>query len=232
MPAPTVAVLSSIGLFAGLDATTLEAVIAAAHTRHAPAGGFFFHQGAPATAFFVLLTGRVRLSQVTPEGHQVVMHFFGPGDGFAIVAALGHLAYPASAEALEDAAALAWDGDAFSALMGRFPDLAANGMRLMAQRMREFQDRMRELSTERVERRIARAVLRLVGQAGRKTDAGILLDLPLSRQDLAELTGTTLYTVSRTLSDWEDRGIVDAGRKRLTVRDPHALVAIAEDLPG
>jgi CRP-like cAMP-binding protein len=197
-----------------------------------PAGAFFFHQGAPATSFYLLLEGRVRLSQVTAEGQQVVMHFFGPGEGFAIVAALGHLAYPASAEVIEDAAALAWEGEAFGTLMAEIPRLATNAMNLLARRMREFQDRMRELATERVERRIARTVLRLAGQSGRKTDAGILVDLPLSRQDLAEMAGTTLYTVSRTLSDWEARGIVTAGRKRVVIREPHGLVAIAEDLPA
>ncbi len=226
------AALAQIDLFGGLDAAALDAVIAAAQTRHVPAGGFFFHQGAPATTFYVLREGRVRLSQVTPEGQQVVMHFFGPGDGFAIVAALGHAAYPASAEVLEDAVALAWDGEAFSGLMAGMPRLAGNAMQLLAHRMREFQDRMRELATERVERRIARAVLRLAGQAGRKTDAGILVDLPLSRQDLAEMAGTTLYTVSRTLSDWEAQGIVATGRKRVVILHPHALVAIAEDLPA
>jgi CRP-like cAMP-binding protein len=232
MPTPSPAALAGVNLFDGLDDATLEAVIAASRRVRAPAGGFFFHQGAPATAFYVLVSGRVRLSQVTPEGNNVVMHFFGPGEAFAIIAALGHLAYPASAEVLEDAEAMAWDGEAFSALSARFAPLSANVMKLMAQRMREFQDRMRELSTERVERRIARALLRLAGQSGRKTDAGILVDLPLSRQDLAEMSGTTLYTVSRTLSDWEARGIVTAGRKRVVIRDPHGLVAVAEELGG
>jgi len=228
---PSPAALARVDLFDGLDDAARQAVIAAGRRVAVPAGGFFFHQGAPATTFYVLLAGRVRLSQVTADGQQVVMHFFGPGDGFAIVAALGHLAYPASAEVLEDAAAIAWDGEAFGALLTTVPGLAANTMRLMSRRMREFQDRMRELATERVERRVARALLRLAGQAGRKTEEGILVDLPLSRQDLAEMAGTTLYTASRTLSEWEARGIVAAGRKRVVIRDPHGLVAIAEDLP-
>jgi CRP-like cAMP-binding protein len=97
--------------------------------------------------------------------------------------------------------------------------------------VRDFQDRVRELSTERVERRIARALIRLVRQAGKKVQEGVLIDLPLSRQDLAEMSGTTLFTVSRTLSQWESKGLIQSGRERVVVRNPHGLVSIAEDLP-
>jgi CRP-like cAMP-binding protein len=87
------------------------------------------------------------------------------------------------------------------------------------------------VATERVERRIAHALLRLVRQAGRRVEAGVEIDFPLSRQDVAEMTGTTLHTVSRTLSAWESQGIVESGRQQVVIRKPHALVAIAEDLP-
>jgi CRP-like cAMP-binding protein len=87
------------------------------------------------------------------------------------------------------------------------------------------------LATERVERRIAHGLLRLARQIGRDVDGGVLIDLTLSRQDIAEMTGTTLYTVSRTLSGWEQRGIVRTGRERVLVRRLDELQAIAEDLP-
>jgi len=77
---------------------------------------------------------------------------------------------------------------------------------------------------------VARALLRLINQSSRKVDAGILIDFPLSRQDLAEITGTTLHTVSRILSAWEQRGIVTSGRRKIVITRPRALVSIAEDL--
>ena len=83
-----------------------------------------------------------------------------------------------------------------------------------------------------MERRIAHTLLRLIRYAGRKVDRGVLLDLPLTRQDLAEMTGTTLYTVSRVLSRWETEGIIESERQQVLVRIPHKLVAIAEDLPS
>ena len=85
------------------------------------------------------------------------------------------------------------------------------------------------MSTERVEQRIAHALLRLVNQSGRKTEEGIEIDFPLSREDVAEMTGTTLHTVSRLLSKWESEGLVTGGRQRIIVKDPHALFLIAEN---
>jgi CRP-like cAMP-binding protein len=86
--------------------------------------------------------------------------------------------------------------------------------------------------TERVERRIARALLRLAHDAGRRVEGGVEIDFPLSRQDLAQMTGTTLFTVSRTLSAWETDGLIATGRRRVTILKPHGLVRIAEDLPS
>jgi CRP-like cAMP-binding protein len=95
-------------------------------------------------------------------------------------------------------------------------------------RLQDSHTRVLEMSTQQVERRIAQAVLRLANQAGRKTEHGILIDFPISRQDIAEMTGTTLHTVSRTLSGWEDQGLIEGGRQRIVVRDPHRLVMLAE----
>jgi CRP-like cAMP-binding protein len=115
--------------------------------------------------------------------------------------------------------------------MERYPQISLNGLRLIAGRFRELQDRYRELATERVEQRVARALVRLTRQVGKRTEEGVLIDLPLSRQDLGEMTGTTLYTVSRIMSRWEQAGLVVTGRERIVIRNPHGLVIIAEDLP-
>lgn len=223
--------LAGCPLFDGLETNELRQIVAVATRRRVRAGGFFYHQGDPATLYYVLLAGRVRVQQLTPEGNQVILHLVSAGEAFGVVAAVLGGEFPASAEALEEAEALAWNGDVMRGLMTQYAPLAVNLLRLTAGRLHELQNRYRELATERVERRIARAVLRLARQAGRRTPEGILIDLPLSRQDLAEMTGTTLYTVSRTLAAWDQAGLVEAGRERLLIRRSHGLVAIAEDLP-
>jgi CRP/FNR family transcriptional regulator, nitrogen oxide reductase regulator len=107
--------------------------------------------------------------------------------------------------------------------------MAMNAMRIMAEQVQELQERFRLVSTERVERRLERTLIRLSSQAGCKIDEGILIDLPLTRQDLAEMTGTTLFTVSRILSAWEEQGLVISKRERVILRSPHGLIKIIED---
>lgn len=220
------------GLFHGLAPSDIAAIIATAQRRHVPRHGCFFHQGAPAAALHVLVQGRTKLVQTTAEGHQVVVRIVGAGDMFGGVALLGDAVYPATAEAISASEALVWRSPVMARLIDRHPALAVNALRVLAHRLGELQDRYRELATERVERRIARALVRLARQAGRRDDAGLVIDMELTRQDLAELTGTTLYTVSRVVSGWQERGLVDSRRARVVIRDPHGLVAIAEDLPA
>jgi CRP-like cAMP-binding protein len=114
--------------------------------------------------------------------------------------------------------------------MERHPRLALNALRFVAARLHELQVQYRQLATEKVERRVARALLRLVQQAGRRIDSGVVIDLPLSRDDIAQMTGTTLYTVSRIISRFEADGMLEAGRQRIVIRQPHALATVADDL--
>ena len=88
------------------------------------------------------------------------------------------------------------------------------------------------MSTEQVERRIAHALLRLAQQAGRKVEAGVQIDFPITRQDVAEMTGATMFTVSRVLSAWESQGLVAGGRQKIMIREPHKLLLLAEGSPG
>jgi CRP-like cAMP-binding protein len=218
-------------LFRGMDDESLLEIVRAGRLRRVKKGAFYFHEGDPARILYVLVQGRVKFTQVTPEGHQVLVRVSGPGEVFGAVAALGDAVHPAAGEATAESAAIGWSSDVISALMERFPKMAINVVRFLAGRVKEFQDRYRELATERVERRVAHALLRLAGQIGRKVEGGILIDLTLSRQDIAEMTGTTIFTVSRTLSGWEGQGIIESGRERVLVRDSAALTAIADDFP-
>jgi CRP-like cAMP-binding protein len=224
-------ILANVQFFAGLEGGELEQVVQAARMTRVEVDTYLYFEGDPADELHVLLQGNIRLSQLTPEGQQVILRYASSGEAFGIIAVLSGTNYPVTAQAVEECLVLAWGETEMNGLMAAIPRLALNAMKIMAAHLREFQDRIRELSTERVEQRIARAVLRLARQSGRKTEEGILLDLPVSRQDLAELTGTTLYTVSRTLSGWEQQGLIKSGREEIIILFPHGLVAIAEDLP-
>ncbi len=193
-------------------------------------GEFFFFQGDPAAYAYILVSGRAKLLQTNPAGQQVNLRTISEWQVFGALGAVRENAtYPASAQALEQSTALAIKSDYLHEMMQTRPYLSFDLMKLMTGYIQEMQERYRELATEKVERRIARALLRLTEKMGVKTEDGYI-ELSFTRQDLAEMSGTTLYTVSRVLSEWERHGLVEAGRERVTIRNPHGIVQIAEEL--
>lgn len=221
--------LQRVGLFQGLTVTELWAVYRAGRLVDVTPGEFIFHQGDPAHILYVLSIGQVKMTQLGPEGHQVLVRIVNASEDFGTVAVFSDIPYPLSAQASEHCVLLAWEKETVTRLLSTYPRMALNALRLLAERFKDLQDRYRELATERVERRVARTVLRLVQQLGRGEEGEVVLTL--SRQDLAEMTGTTLFTVSRILSQWEQRGLVETGREKVMIRDAHGLTTIAEDFP-
>ncbi len=230
-PSDLVELLARGDFFRDLAPSDLADVLAAARERRLADDATVFREGEPADRFCVVSAGRLKLTQLGADGNEVILRFVGPGEATAALAIFEGADYPLTARAVGATTVLEWGRDAVQEMLRRHPALAVNTVRLLSGRLREVQERFRELATERVAQRIARALVRLVRQVGRKVDGGVLIDLPLSRQNLAELTGTTLFTVSRVLSKWEELGILESGRERVVVTSPHALVAIAEDLP-
>lgn len=226
--------LSDVSLFRGLTGADLTRIVQAATVCHLKPSTVLFRDGAAATALYVVAEGRFKVTQVTVGGQELLLHFVGPGQMMGGTALLGNASYRVTAAAVEPSCVLSWSSTSMSQFLVRHPRLAQNALRLMAERIVELQDRCRELSTELVDRRVARALLRLAQQTGKKVEGGILLGVQLSRQDLAEMTGTTLYTASRILSRWTQDGLIKAGRQKVLLCKPHALVCIAEDLlsPG
>ena len=221
-----------IDLFQGLSEADLRSIVQSAHCIRLNAGEFFFFQGDPAERMFVLIEGRVKLSQTGIEGQQVLIRIITSVNLFALVAMTQAETYPINAQAAEDCQAIFWTRTQLMTFVIQMPILAMNAMRIMAEQLKEMQDRFRQATTERVERRLARTIIRLAVQAGKKVTEGILIDLPVTRQDLAEMSGTTLYTASRILSQWEEQGLVINGREKVIVRDPQGLINIAEDIPS
>jgi len=218
-------------LFRDLTLDEQTTIITNGQLTRVRADEYFFHQGEEALNLHILVEGRAKLTKVTADGDQILVDYFGPGDGLGIFVALSDMSYPLSAQAIEECLSVAWHRETMRQLMRRYPTLALNGVEMIGRRFAALQDRYLELSTERVEQRVARALLRLVRQYGRRVEQGVLIDMPLTRQDLAEMTGTNVYNVSRILSRWEREGLVESSRMQVTLRRAHELVAIAEDLP-
>jgi CRP/FNR family transcriptional regulator, nitrogen oxide reductase regulator len=221
--------LRQVSVFQNATDEDLKLIAQQGIERSIEEGEFFFFQGDPAAYLYVLISGRAKLMQTNPAGQQVNLRTINEWQMFGALGAVRERAtYPASAQALENSTALAIKSETMHELMQTRPYLSFDLMKLMTSYIQEMQERYRELATEKVERRIARCLLRLASQMGTKSEGGI--ELSFTRQDLAEMSGTTLYTVSRILSDWERQGLVKAGRERVLIRNPHGVVSIAEEL--
>lgn len=220
-----VRLLAKTTFFHGMQKAEIEASLRYARRQQGEAGSYLFHQGDPAARYFVLLQGRIQLTQLTTEGQQIVVHLLQPGEEVAIVAAFPGALYPLTAEALTNYQVLAWDQDALQTLLDLYPRLALNGLRMVTGRFVELQHRYLELATQRVERRVARTLIRLADKSNHAPNG---LQIAITRQTLAEMTGTTLYTVSRTCRSWEEKGLIHSQREQLTICDYSALSAIAE----
>jgi CRP-like cAMP-binding protein len=222
--------LRQVIVFQNATDDDLEQIVQNGITRSVEEGEYFFFQGDAAQYLYVLTRGQVKLLQTNPSGQQVNLRTIYPWQMFGALGAVrgAGAAYPANAQALESSTALAIESLFIKEMMQTRPYLAFDLMKLMTSYIQEMQARYRELATERVEQRIARALLRLTVQSGQKAEEGI--ELAFSRRDLAEMSGTTLYTVSRVLAEWERQALVKAGREQVRITDPHGLVRIAEGL--
>lgn len=220
-------ILDQTELFRDIPHEDLQKIRALGFSKRAAQHDVIFHQGDEAAKVYVLLDGRLRATQTTLDGEQVIIRYLGPGEiaGYAVLSGDGR--HPGTVTAVTESRLLGWSRASIRQIMERHPAVAMNALEVLGRRYREMQERLRELSTQGVKRRIAHTVLRLARQAGRRTARGIEIAFPLSRQDLAEMTGTTLHTVSRTFSAWESRGLVGSGRRRVIVRDAHELAVIA-----
>lgn len=221
-----VTILAHTELFCGADPATLRTVQMAAHRKHCAMGETVFHQGDAATKLYAIAAGRLRAAQTTADGQRVIIRYMGPGEIAGYAALIGAGTHPGTVTAVNDCDLLGWSSAAIRKIMRDDPSVALNAVALLGNRYHDMQVRLRELSTERVEQRIAHTILRLAERAGRHTARGVEIAFPVSRQDLAEMSGTTLHTVSRTVSAWEEQGIMDCGRRRVIIVKPDILASI------
>lgn len=211
-----------------LDEATLRPVVARALVRVAARGDVIYEQGRRAGAVHLLVAGRLKITQITTDGQQVVLRVAHPGDLFGLARPQTSEDYPATARAAVDSIALSWPVEEWDMILRDNPRFAIFALRAMGRHLDEAHTRLREMATQAAGQRIAHTVLRLAEHAGRPEAGGIRIDFPVSRQDIAEMTATTLHTVSRTLSAWEGRGLVRGGRCRLTLVDGPGLRRIAD----
>lgn len=225
---PITEILYESDMFKGLTSEQCAKVVQAGQNENLPPKRNLFLQGDPAKKCYMVNCGRLKLAMLNEAGKEAIIRYIGPAEMTAAVAVIKGMDYPVTAEAVEPTEVTGWDKPTLLRLMHDHPQIPINMLRVVLERLDEVQQRYLELCNEAVEQRIARTLMRLMRHAGSRTQDGILIEIPLSRQSIADYSGTTLYTVSRTLTAWERNGWVQSGRERVLITKPHALVKFAE----
>ena len=215
-------------IFKGLKVAQCKEAIARGFSKRLQAHEILFHQGQRASHCYLVIQGRLKLTKLNQQGKEVIIRYVGAGELAAAVVVLKDGQYPVSSISVQETEVVGWDKSTMDALMREYPNIAINLNGIILARIEDVQERYLEVCTEQVDQRIARSLLRLMRWAGSKQKEGILIDIPLSRQNIADYSGTTLYTVSRTLSAWEKKGWLKSSREKIIIINPHALVSFAE----
>jgi len=191
-------------------------------------GTYLFFAGDPPSMLYLIVEGHVALIRHSPEGRDIVLDVMRPGNMVGELAVFEGVPYSASGKALDTVKTVAIPRAKFLRMLNRYPHLAQAVIFDLTRRVRHLGDLVQSLVIDRVEQRLARILLRLAKISGEYTEDGWLITLPLTRQDLADMAGTTVETAIRTLSRMRKEGIVDTRHGRILIRDPEQLTEIAE----
>ncbi|WP_206613575.1 Crp/Fnr family transcriptional regulator [Parahaliea mediterranea] len=223
--------IAATALFEGVAGEGISDICKTTRTQAVAPGTLVFRQGGEAKRAYALMAGSLRIVQAGIDGRQSVNRFIIPGEIFGAVPMFCDRKYPADAEAMEASTVLSWSEADLLRLIDQHPRIAINIIRTIGARLAEVQTRLNELASLSLERRIASALLRLAKQAGSPRDSMTAIDIPLRRKDLAEITGTTLHSASRTLAAWESNGLLVSLERRIVIKDLAALTRIAQESP-
>ncbi|MEB2528349.1 Crp/Fnr family transcriptional regulator [Kocuria rosea] len=221
-------VLSRTPLFAGLAEEQLTDVDRRMTSLSWAEGDPVYTQGASAEHLYVMAAGRAKAYRTAPNGQEVVVELLGPGDLFGGLRTLGRPAYDETVEAMTTVCALRIGDDAFRRILAEHPAVGLRVLDDTAVLLAQARADVTRQSTATVAERLAAVLLRLSEKFGEPSrEGGNLIELPLSRADLAGMTGSTPESVSRVMSRWRQDGILDTGRRWTAVRDPRRLAEIA-----
>jgi CRP-like cAMP-binding protein len=187
-------------------------------------GRVIFSEGDEGTGFYVVISGRVKIFKLSPDGKEQILHIFGPGDPFGEVAVFSGQHFPANAEAMETSRLFFFPRDSFADLIKRNPSLALNMLAILSRRLRRFANLIDDLSLKEVPGRLAAHLLYLTGHKKGTAE----LELTITKSQLASLLGTIPETLSRILGKMSTQGFIETDGRRIKILDREALVDLVE----
>ena len=220
--------LRSSTLYRNLSGEDQKRLAAVSLAKFYEKGDTIFREGDPPDFLVTIASGRVKVVKLIPSGKEIILEIFGPGDPVGAVVAYEGRPYPASAVAIEPVECILVRRSEFFALFERHPSFVRGFLTGMAQRIVELTRRIPEVAGGRVETRFARLFLKLADRMGEPRGAARFIPMPLSRQELADLTGTTIETCIRIMSRWGKEGVVTTEREGFLVNDRSTLERLVE----
>jgi CRP/FNR family transcriptional regulator len=221
--APDDDLLRKLPFFRRLSPAVRARVAAMSRLKAHERGDLIFAEGDPSDAFIVIVSGRVKVFKSTPAGKEIILEIFGAGDPLGAVAVYEGAPFMASALALEPTEILRIDEGPFLRFLEEDPAFVRGLLSGLTIRLAELTRRLAELSGARVEARFARLFLKLCDQIGTAGRGGTFVPMPLSRQELADLTGTTIETAIRIMSRWQKEDVLHTEKDGFVVMNRGAL---------
>lgn len=222
-----VQIVRNVPLFASLREKDWEEVASLLNGVCYPRDAYIFFEGDAPEYLFVVWMGRVKLVRHSPDGRDVVLDVMGPGRLLGELAVFEGAPYSQTAQAMEEVALVSILRKDYLQLLERYPSLGLAVINELGRRLRVANDLVQSLAVDRVDRRIARALLRLSLYNSTRTDEGIMIQMRLTRQDLADMTGTTVETAIRIMSRFRKQGWITTQRGRVIIKQPEELNLIA-----
>jgi CRP/FNR family transcriptional regulator len=186
-----------------------------------------FTEGDAPEWFYIVSTGKVKVTKISHDGKEIILEIISPYDIFGGVAVLRNFPYPANAVAMEDSEILKISRKNLMRLVDRFPNLMFCIALQLGDRMKSSFDSLKNIALERVEARIAALLLKLGNKVGVETKEGLMIDMRLTKQDVADMVGTTVETSIRTFSKFKKEGLVTDSDGKVIIKDRERLGALS-----
>ena len=219
------AVLAGCQLLSGFSISERTEILSAARSREFDRDEVLHFEGDPVEEVLLLHSGCVKTTKFGERGMVAILGLVAPGGALGAAGLISTGQHTTTAEPVQHCRALVWRAATFRAFLERSPRLYQNMVQIHFTYLRELEERFHEMATEMVSRRVARQLARLHDLFESNNNPG---EICLSQEELAQMTGTTLFSVSRLFTEWEARGLVVARRHSVTVRDVDSLRAIAK----
>lgn len=186
-----------------------------------------FSEGDPSEWFYIVKKGKVKITKLSTEGKELILEIIQPLEFFGGVAVLRGFPYPANAVAMENTEVIRIARKNLLKIMDRFPNLMYCMATNIGERIKGSHEALKSIALEKVESRMASLLMKLADKAGRQTPEGLLIDMKLTKQDLAEMVGTTVETSIRTMSKFSKAGILHSRSGKIVITDIERLKSLA-----